>query len=210
MSWPRLYAIVDAAVALAAGYDPPALARAYLEGGARLIQLRAPGVGSSRLLAWSRAIVADAAACGGRLIVNDRGDVALLADAGGVHLGQDDLPVEAVRALLGPERIIGLSTHDAAQLADALARPVDYVAIGPVFETTTKTTGYAAVGLQAVGETRARAGARPVVAIGGITLDRAPGVIAAGASSVAVISDLLADGDPADRVRRYVDMLEDA
>ena len=208
--WSRLYAIVDAGVAARAGWTPSDLARAYLDGGARLLQLRAPGVDPATQLGWCQEIVRLAASVGARLIVNDRCDLALMAGAGGVHLGQDDLPIEAARRLLGPTAIIGVSTHgdqDAQHVDLAVRQPVSYLAIGPVYDTRTKDTGYAAVGLEAVRRTRMVAGKRPVVAIGGITLATAPDVVAAGAASVAVISDLLVGGDPARRVREYLDAL---
>ncbi len=208
--WPRLYAIVDAGSASRAGRTPVDLARAYLDGGARLLQLRAPGVDTRTLFEWARDIVALAAPRGARVVVNDRCDVALMSGADGVHVGQDDLPAAAARELLGPAAVVGLSTHDASQLDDALAQPVSYLAVGPVRDTRTKDTGYAAVGLEAVRRAARAAGSRPVVAIGGITLEAAPAVIAAGAASVAVISDLLAGGDPAGRVRAYLDALGEA
>ena len=144
---------------------------------------------------------------GASAIVNDRVDLALLAQAEGVHVGQDDLPVAEARALLGPGAIVGFSTHSVAQIDPALATPLSYIAVGPVFGTTSKETGYNAVGLELVREAVRRANGRPVVAIGGITLATAPAVIAAGASMVAVIADLLAGGDPAAAVRRYVNTL---
>ncbi len=207
-SWPRLYAVVDVAVAAAHRRDPVSLAQAYLDGGARCLQLRARGIELGQLLEWSRAIVEAAERVGARVIINDRSDLTLMADAAGVHLGQDDLPVDAARRLLGPDRLIGRSTHDEEQVARALEDDVDYIAIGPVFATATKETGYAPVGLDAVRRTRAQAGQTPVVAIGGISLDTAPAVIAAGATSVAVISDLMRDGEPVERVRDYVDVLD--
>jgi thiamine-phosphate pyrophosphorylase len=109
--------------------------------------------------------------------------------------------------MLGPNAIIGYSTHTVAQIDAALLEPVTYLAVGPVFGTRSKDTGYGPVGLELVGEAARRAGAMPVVAIGGITLDTAPQVLAAGATSVAVISDLLVGGDPAARVRGYVQAL---
>lgn len=137
------------------------------------------------------------------MIVNDRADLARLSGAAGVHVGQDDLPPAAARGLLGPGAIIGYSTHSVRQIAQALREPVSYIAIGPVFGTRTKDTGYEAVGLDMVRAARAAAGDMPVVAIGGITLATAASVLAAGATSVAVISDLLAGGDPAARVASY-------
>jgi thiamine-phosphate pyrophosphorylase len=143
------------------------------------------------------------------MIVNDRADVARLADAAGVHVGQDDLAPDAVRRLLGPDRVIGFSTHSIAQLDHAVQQPVDYVAVGPIFGTASKHTGYDAVGLRLVEEAAKRARPRglQVVAIGGITLERAADVIRAGATSVAIISDLLTTGDPRARVSQYLERL---
>ena len=143
---------------------------------------------------------------GARLIVNDRADVARLAGADGVHVGQDDLTPADVRRLLDPGCIVGLSTHTTEQLERAIDAPVDYVAIGPVFQTVTKDTGYDPVGLAMVRAASAIAARRrlPLVAIGGITLDRARSVFDAGAASVAVIGDLLEGGDPERRVRAFI------
>lgn len=204
---PKLYAIVDAAVTLRAGWDPPSLARVYIDAGVRLIQLRAPEVDGKIVLGWCRQIMAIAAPAGARLIVNDRCDLALLAGADGVHLGQGDLPITEARRQLGASAMIGVSTHDEAQVREALLQPVSYLATGPVFDTRTKDTGYVAVGLDAVRRTATAAGGRPVVAIGGITLATAPAVLAAGASAVAVIADLLATGNPSTRVRDYIALL---
>jgi thiamine-phosphate pyrophosphorylase len=127
-----------------------------------------------------------------------------MSGAAGVHVGQDDLPPTDARALLGSTAVIGFSTHSARQVAAAVREPVTYIAVGPVFGTTTKDTGYSAVGLDLVAAARAAAGDIPIVAIGGITLQTAPVVIAAGANSVAVIADLLEGGDPSGRVRQYL------
>ena len=190
-----------------AGWTPPDLARAYLDGGARLLQLRATGVDAATQLGWCQEIVRMAAPLAARLIVNDRCDLALMAGAAGVHLGQEDLPIEAARRLLGPTALVGLSTHDVGQVDAAVRQRVSYLAVGPVYDTRTKDTGHAAVGLEVVRRTSRVAGTRPVVAIGGITLATAPEVIAAGAASVAVIADLMAGGDPARRVRNYLGAL---
>ena len=146
---------------------------------------------------------------GALIIVNDRADVARLANAAGVHVGQDDLAPDAVRRLIGAAGIIGFSTHSPAQLDHAVRQPIDYVAVGPVFGSASKDTGYDAVGLQLVEEAARRARPRGlhVVAIGGITLERASDVIQAGADSVAIISDLLTSGDPRARVSQYLDRL---
>jgi thiamine-phosphate pyrophosphorylase len=138
------------------------------------------------------------------VVVNDRPDVAVMSGAAGVHLGQDDLRPADARRLLGPAGVVGYSTHTSDQIERAALEPITYVAIGPVFGTRTKDTGYPAVGLEKVTEAVGRAKNRPVVAIGGITLDTAPSVWMAGASSVAVISDLLEGGEPAGRVRAFL------
>lgn len=205
-----LYAILDAGVAARHGWDVDALAAACLRGGARLLQVRAKEEGSRAFLALCEKVVALARPYGAIVLANDRADVALLAGAQGVHVGQDDLAPADVRRAFPALDWVGLSTHSPAQIADAVAQPASYVAVGPVFATVTKDTGYEAVGLDLVREARRAVDAadggrrRPVVAIGGITLERAPDVLAAGASSVAVISDLLAGGDPEARVRAYL------
>lgn len=201
-SFSPLCAIVDADVAARSGFTPPALARAYLAGGARFLQLRAKSAPGALFLQWAEEMASDARAHQALLIVNDRFDIAWLAGVPAMHLGQDDLPVGIVRRALGPEAIIGLSTHTPEQIADAIQQPISYLAIGPVFGTATKDTGYQAVGLDRV--RLAASHGMPVVAIGGITLDHAKSVIDAGATSVAVISDLLATGNPEQRVRDYL------
>ena len=204
---PPLYAIVDAGQAARHGWTVPDLAAAYFDGGARLVQLRAPGVASGVIDRWCDAVVARASGYGAAVVVNDRADVARMSGAAGVHLGQHDLPVEDARRVVGGSAVVGLSTHTADQVGDALARPVTYVAVGPVYATGTKDTGHRPVGLDFVRSAVECAEALPVVAIGGITLERAPEVIAAGAGAVAVIGDLLAGGRPSARARAYVDRL---
>lgn len=160
---------------------------------------------SRAFLSDVRDVVLRAASYGARVIVNDRADVAVLSGAHGVHVGQDDLAPSDVRTIVGNTAVVGLSTHTAQQAGDACVESVSYVAIGPVFGTTTKDTGYAAVGLGTVRSVAAAVQGRvPVVAIGGISLERADDVLAAGAASVAVITDLLAGNDPAARVRAFV------
>jgi thiamine-phosphate pyrophosphorylase len=142
---------------------------------------------------------------GAQVIVNDRADLAALCGADGVHVGQDDLSVDDARFIVGPDAVVGLSTHTREQIDRALETRASYIAVGPVFETTTKATGYDARGLALV--TYAAGRGKPVVAIGGISLARAPQVIAAGASAVAVITDLLSDKNVETRVRAFVDVL---
>ena len=204
--FPRLTAILDVEACRVRGLDPLAVLRAFLAGGATFLQLRAKDLASGACLALAREAVALAHACQAQLIVNDRADLARLAGADGVHVGQDDLSPADVRRVIGDESIVGLSTHTTEQLERAVAQPASYVAIGPVFATSTKATGYQAVGLGMVRATAAIAARRalPLVAIGGITMETAPSVIDAGAASVAVIGDLLAGGNPEARVREYV------
>jgi thiamine-phosphate pyrophosphorylase len=174
-----------------------------LSGGASVIQVREKGM-TDRLLHQTLLEIKKLCRCfEALLIVNDRVDLALASQADGVHLGQDDLPVEAARRLLGPQALIGLSTHSRAQFEDAQSRPIDYLAIGPVFSSATKPGAAPEIGLQAFRE-MASASRFPVVAIGGIDLHRARSLWAAGADSVAVISDLSAHPHPAQRVEEYL------
>jgi len=141
-------------------------------------------------------------------ILNDRPDLARLADAHGVHLGQTDLPPRHARSVLGTNAIVGLSTHTRAELHAAFDEPVDYIAVGAVFPTSMKGPSHPTVGLDLIREAGAlgRVHDRPIVGIGGIALANAPSVIEAGAFAVAVITDLV-EGDPADRARRLLDAL---
>jgi thiamine-phosphate pyrophosphorylase len=196
-------------VARAAGWTPDDLARAFLNGGARFIQIRAKHLASGPLLDLCDAIVRMAAPFDAAVIVNDRADIARLSGAAGVHVGQDDLEPAAAREQLGAAAVIGYSTHELAQVEAARTLPVTYIAVGPVFGTATKDTGYAAVGLALVSGAVRDASGLPIVGIGGITLETAPLVLSAGATSVAVISDLLAGGDPQRRVAAYLQRLEE-
>lgn len=203
-----LYVICDADVCRRAGWTLIDFATACLDGGARLLQVRSKGEPSGRLLDETAAIV-ERAASAAQIIVNDRADVARLAGAAGVHVGQEDLTPTEARTILGDHAIVGWSTHTPAQLDASFCEPISYVAIGPVFATTTKTTGYDVLGLEPVrnAATRAARHGLPVVAIGGITLDRAEAVLQQGAASVAVIGDLLVTNDPQARVRAYLHRL---
>jgi thiamine-phosphate pyrophosphorylase len=143
-------------------------------------------------------------------LVNDRADVAALCGADGVHLGQEDLPPEQARKLLGAKSIIGYSTHSREQAMQAARLPVDYIAVGPIFPTATKQDPDPVVGLGLISEVR-KMTARPLVAIGGITLENAASVIAAGADAVAVISGLLGADDINDiegRAKQYLGALK--
>lgn len=187
------------------GWTVPGLAEAYLAGGACFLQVRAKHATGAEYLNMCEDVVARARAVGAWVIVNDRADVARLSGAAGVHVGQDDLSAADARAIVGADAIVGFSTHSVDQVREAEGMPIDYVAIGPIFGTATKETGYAPLGLDVL---RRVVSAKPVVAIGGITLDRAKSVIDAGAASVAVIADLLATGSPSARVREYLRALQ--
>jgi thiamine-phosphate pyrophosphorylase len=184
------------------------LTDACLAGGARFLQIRCKNAPSAAFLSMCEDVVTRAATFGATVIVNDRADIARLANAAGVHVGQEDLDPGSVRRIAGEHAVVGLSTHSAAQVRAAAKLDVDYIAVGPVFGTSTKDTGYREVGLELVRDAaailRSEGIQKPVVAIGGITLERASDVIAAGATSVAVISDLLASGNPEARVRAYL------
>jgi thiamine-phosphate pyrophosphorylase len=201
-----LYAIVDP---LDTGRSPLALAEAFLRGGARLLQLRLKHASARELLEAARAIRPLAVAAGALLLVNDRPDVARAASADGVHLGQEDLPVAAARRVLGPGRLVGVSTHDLAEARAAAAAGADYLGVGPVYETATKGRPLEGRGLDLVRAVRA-AVPTPLVAIGGITDATAPAVRAAGADAVAMIGALVRAADPAAAVRRTLARLRAA
>jgi thiamine-phosphate pyrophosphorylase len=202
---PRFYPIIDTAVCRARGVDPLTFAGLLFRSGARFLQLRAKDEPDRTVLDLAEALVVSRPK-DALLIVNDRTDLAVMAGASGVHVGQDDLAVSEVRKI-GPELLVGVSTHTADQLDAAADSTADYIAIGPVFGTATKDTGYSAVGLELVRYAARVAGGRPVVAIGGITAENAPQVVAAGAAAVAVITDLFAEPVEA-RVARYLRALE--
>jgi thiamine-phosphate pyrophosphorylase len=165
------------------------------------VQVRAKAMPDRTLLELVEEAQAAARAARGALLVNDRADVARIVGADGVHVGQDDLPPAACRAVLGPQALVGFSTHTAGQVEAAARAPIDYLAVGPVFPTRTKADPDPVVGLELVRSAR-RSWPGPLVAIGGITADNARAVIEAGADGVAVISALLDGGDLAEAMRR--------
>src|SRR5258708_26071805 len=204
---PRLYAILDMALCRERRCEPLAVLASFLAGGARRLQLRDKTPATADRLALAEAVVARAHAAGARVIVNDRPDIARLSGAAGVHGGQDDLSVEDARRIVGPDAMVGVPPHDEAQIAAAADPTATYIAVGPIYGTVSKDTGYSARGLDLV-RGAGQAG-KPIVAIGGITLDRAPAVLAARASSVAVLSDL-PSGDPAPMGPAFLHPLGDA
>jgi thiamine-phosphate pyrophosphorylase len=188
MQLPRVYPITDIQIS---GLSHADQVRLLADGGATFVQLREKTLPAVN---FYREAKAAAEISGVRIIINDRADVALAVKAAGVHLGQDDLPPEAARTLLGDEAIIGYSTHNIAQAQAAASLPVDYIAIGPIFRTTTKANPDPEVGLNGLRAVRNAIGDIPLVAIGGITPKNAAAVIDAGADSVAVVSGLLSGG----------------
>jgi thiamine-phosphate pyrophosphorylase len=194
-----LYPIVD--VDALGGRDPLSLVDSLLGAEIRLLQLRAKAIAVGDLCALARAVQARMASLGGRLIVNDRADVARLVGAAGVHLGQTDLPPVEARRLLGAEAIIGLSTHDAAQVAASNGEAVDYIGFGPIFPTRNKANPDAVQGVAGLRRARALT-ALPIVAIGGIEEASAAAVLDAGADAVAMIGALAAAPDVAALARR--------
>ena len=201
---PRLYPITDARLT---GLTHAEQVERLAAGGATVVQLREKHAPPREFYEAALKAVQVARALGVRIIINDRLDIALAVDADGVHLGQDDLPPARARALVGANRIVGYSTHNVKQALEADATPVDYIAVGPVFQTTTKANPDPVVGPEFIRELKTRL-TKPLVAIGGITLDTAPAVIAAGADSVAVIADLYATGDIAVRTQEFLHRLQ--
>ena len=188
--------------------DPVAQARAACDGGAAVVQLRAKTATDRRALAWAREIRALTRAAGAAFVVNDRFDLALLAEADAVHLGQDDLPPARVPEDVRKRLAIGRSTHTLDEVRAAADEPVTYVAYGPVFGTASKDSPYDARGLEALAEACRRAAPRPLVAIGGIDLAGAARVAAAGARGAAVISAVSDADDPIAATRALVHALK--
>ena len=185
------------------GLDNIQLVEQYLKGGSRFVQVREPTLPDSLLYPQLLKIQSLCEPVEAQFLINDRVDLALAVRAHGVHLGQDDLPVRVARDLLGEEAIIGLSTHNRQQFLDAQTQDVDYIALGPIFSTSTKEAENPPLGIEALGGLIADS-RYPVVAIGGISLEKAPQIWTAGADSVAVISDIANAADPARQVSRYL------
>jgi thiamine-phosphate pyrophosphorylase len=179
-----------------------------VNGGARLVQLRDKQASARTLVSEVNALRSCAETGDLQVIVNDRADVALVAAADGVHLGQSDLPPGCARQLLGAHALIGISTCNLEQARRALGTGVDYIAAGPVFRTTSKPDPPPTIGLEGL-RAICRISHLPVVAIGGIHLDHVPALMAAGAASVAVIGDLIGYADVEGRAREYLNVLAD-
>jgi thiamine-phosphate pyrophosphorylase len=197
-----LYPIIDTLGD--AGRSHVAIAQAMVRGGARLLQLRVKGRSTAELVEIARRVKQVTDAGGAALIVNDRADVARLIDAAGVHLGQSDLPSREARALLGPEKIIGVSTHNSEQVEAAMISvDADYIGYGPIFATASKDNPDPVQGLDGLRRARERS-TLPIVAIGGITEGTMPDALAAGADAVAMIGDLVLSTELETKVRRLI------
>ena len=203
---PTLYVILDAGM-----LTEPAgvIAQKLMDVGVKLLQYRAKNAGARELWEESRAIAEAARRAKCTFIVNDRPDVAYLAGADGVHVGQDDLDVEQARKVIGPDRWVGVSTHNLEQFERAAATSADYIAVGPIFQTSSKMNPDPVVGTALLRRVRVLT-EKPIVAIGGITLEHAADVLAAGADSVAMISDILKAKAPAEMAREFIRRLDAA
>ncbi len=199
---PFLYAITDPALS---GYSHAECTSVLIEHGVRCVQLREKRADRRFFQEVDRSI-SIAREKGALIIINDRVDVAHASCAGGVHLGEDDLEPEEARKILGSGAVIGYSTHSVSEAVEAASRDVDYIAIGPLFETGTKQSSRSPLGLNVITEIKEQVD-KPIVAIGGITLERVTDVFQAGADSVAVIADLLCRGDIGKRTEAYLSII---
>jgi len=203
---PRLYVILDAALLTIPETE---CAQKLVDAGVRLLQYRNKQASARELFDRSKRLASLLIPQGVTFVVNDRADVACAAGASGVHVGQEDMAVEATRAVIGPENLLGVSTHNLEQFEQAAGTSADYIAVGPVFSTSTKANPDPVVGIEFIRKLRSLTN-KPIVAIGGITLERAAEVVQVGADSIAVISDILQAPDPGQRARQYIELLQAA
>lgn len=187
--FPRVYPILDTGSLGIRGVSAVRLAESLVEAGVRIAQFRHKGPYTRDVFEQAVRVAAAFRTSGTCFVVNDRADIALALGADGVHVGQEDLPPDIVRGLIGADMLLGYSTHNAGQLAARVCRAADYLAIGPAFDTSSKVNPDPVVGLAGVREARLLT-AKPLVAIGGIDLSNADDVFAAGADSVSMISSL--------------------
>ena len=200
---PRLYVILDAALLTVPEKE---CAEELVAAGVRLLQYRNKRASARELFDSARQLSSLLIPQGITFVVNDRADVVSAAEASGVHVGQEDLEAEAARAVVGSNKLMGVSTHNMEQFQRAAASSADYIAVGPIFATGTKSNPDPVVGAQFIQKVRPLTD-KPIVAIGGIKLERAPEIIESGADSVAVISDILGAPEPGMRARQYIDLL---
>lgn len=188
MFLPKIYPITDTRITKLSHFEQ---VKVLIEGGAGFIQLREKYLSPEEFYAQAADAIDFARKRGAKIIINDRVDLALALKADGIHLGQDDLPPEQAREILGEKAIIGLSTHSVEQAVEAARLPIDYIAIGPVFATKTKENPDEVVGLEGLRHVRQAVGNFPLVAIGGINSGNFREVFSGGADSLAIISEIL-------------------
>ena len=198
---PIIYPIIDSSLVTLDNIGKTA--EAIIDGGAKILQLRAKSLSSKEFLETARIIRKITKDKGTVFIVNDRVDIALLTDADGVHLGQGDLPVKEARRLLGNNKIIGYSTHNLREALEAVRLPVDYISFGPIFPTKTKEDAQTPKGLKLLSEVR-KAVEIPIVAIGGITETNMVHVLKEGVEGVAMISEILTVKDISQKINRVI------
>lgn len=199
---PRFYPILDPEIARHHGVDPITAAEQILKGGAKILQFRYKGFFSREVFAQLERVSELCHDSGVLFVVNDRADLAAITSAA-LHLGQDDLTPSAARKVVGAETLIGFSTHNERQLRAAAAEPANYLALGPMFGTSSKVDPDPVVGIDELRRLRPLTD-RPLVAIGGITRSNAQSVLTAGADSVAIIGDLFAGGNVRARTEEWV------
>ena len=203
MRFPRVYPILDTETLARHGIALDTAAAALLEGGAGILQVRQKGHWTRQVFESARQVACLCREAGAVLVVNDRADFAMLLE-GGLHIGQEDLAPRDARKLIGPDALLGFSSHNLEQLSAAGGEPVDYVALGPVYPTSSKQNPDPVVGVDEVRRLRPLI-EKPLVAIGGITRANAAGVLSAGADSVAVISDLVPQSPTARSLRERME-----
>lgn len=200
---PRIYPIIDDSIAPLEKIEETA--KAIIAGGAQILQLRAKRLSSEDFLEAARTVRNMTRDKGIIFIINDRVDITMMADADGVHLGQDDLPVKEARRLLGKDKIIGWSTHNIREAAEAGRLPIDYISFGPIFSTKTKGDAQTPKGIKGLAEARKVVNI-PIVAIGGITEKNMVYVLKEGANSAAMISEILTSSDVSKKVSKLISM----
>ena len=203
MRFPRVYPILDTETLAQHGIALDTAAAALLEGGAGILQVRQKGHWTRQVFESARQVACLCREAGAVLVVNDRADFAMLLE-GGLHIGQEDLAPRDARKLIGPDALLGFSSHNLEQLSAAGGEPVDYVALGPVYPTSSKHNPDPVVGVDELRRLRPLI-EKPLVAIGGITRANAAGVLNAGADSVAVISDLVPQSPTARSLRERME-----
>ncbi|GAB4297965.1 MAG: thiamine phosphate synthase [Myxococcota bacterium] len=194
----KLYGILDTASLY--GVTPIEVIDAFIEAGVTIVQIRHKGDSKSFYQIVETALKAAEDSIT-KITINDRPDIALITQAAGVHLGQDDLPPSVARKILGDDAVIGISTHTIEQLRTAAKEPVDYISFGPIFESFTKKGGNKPLGLEMLTLAKQLCLSKPIVAIGGITLKNISQAISAGADSAAIISDIYNAEDPVARIK---------